>query len=224
MDGTSCVVLDADGQVRRVVHVVVLRIEGNDGCVFVELGELKEGGAVKPCCRLPGRKHCPGEAASEALEQLLERLCLSRDRADFTRTEELVECRHSTDVGMRTQYRRTVHHVTLREGGSAMPIHVHPAIGRRPSKGSRRGSLGSLFSGRTSLGSLGRAPVKLFSQMDRHTGRTAIYAWLPSDQFEQMANTASEIDLHTMLAAATRAQHEECSAAAVEELQPAPCV
>jgi len=119
--------LAEDGSLQRVVAVVALRLQRDDGRALVQLGKVDKKGGVKVACKLPGSKRAIGELFKTALQRIVD-----RDLHDFASAMKFDAVEHHTKdsptpkFGMATTYIRTVHTAYLNEW-SAPQFEVVPA-------------------------------------------------------------------------------------------------
>merc|ERR1712176_515848 len=71
-DGKCIVQLGHDNSLERVVAVVALHIENNDGLIFVQVGKFDAAGGVSVTCVLPGKKRGKGEFPHETIKRVIE--------------------------------------------------------------------------------------------------------------------------------------------------------
>eukprot|EP00403_Amphidinium_massartii_P009047 CAMPEP_0178425842 /NCGR_PEP_ID=MMETSP0689_2-20121128/28928_1 /TAXON_ID=160604 /ORGANISM="Amphidinium massartii, Strain CS-259" /LENGTH=1108 /DNA_ID=CAMNT_0020047511 /DNA_START=62 /DNA_END=3385 /DNA_ORIENTATION=+ len=98
MSGKSVAVVDGNGEVCRVVMVIVLRIEHPDGYVLAHVGKCSDG-KLSAQCQLPGGKQEKDEVVTEAVERLLE-----------AKLEPLVGLVHLSGLELRTSEKPSKEH------------------------------------------------------------------------------------------------------------------
>jgi len=110
----AIVVVLGNGEILRLLSIVVLRVEDGQGHLFAQVG-MWDGVAIKPGCYLPNIKQERGELVGEAADRLLnERLAPLRGKLAFSGfTRETIESR---DVGIHTKYEQCICSAMLIEG------------------------------------------------------------------------------------------------------------
>jgi hypothetical protein len=186
--GKSTVMVTGAGEVERVVSVVALTIQREDGCVLVQLGK-KEMGAVKPTCQMPGGKQERAELTGDAMKRLFKRLEPVTGQVQVVRTERQVEFKKSKEYGVQTKYLRTVCTMKLRGN---LPSGLHECVSAADYKNKSDGTDASPHI-RHSLGpGLRLSPLHglldkpVYAVNEAGNARIAFYAWLTPGEFEAL--------------------------------------
>jgi len=111
--GKSCLMVNAVGQIERVVSVVVVEIQNAHGQVLVELGKRETCEPISASCQLPGLKQEAGEVLNSTLARLLSRLYLQTADVEVRGVVRQVEWKESREYGLRTKYTRVIHRINL---------------------------------------------------------------------------------------------------------------
>jgi len=232
----SSVTLDAAGQLERVVCVVVLRLQREDGRVLAELGKSQESKeAFIPCCQLPGVKQELGERATETLQRLFDKLRLADHSVTVLHTERTMQCKQSRELGVRTKYLRTVVQARIEEEDIGLPLMLRrlshsvtrwPSCNRLPTdyQASRtptpaRSSVGTVYSSGASQDKpcssdyLGN-PVYSARSRDKQT----VYSWLPQQHFEHLSSSVGDKELAAWLESLKGCTVAEESSVEVEQV------
>merc|ERR1712087_790596 len=102
--------VDDQGNVQRIVTVVAMRVEKEDGSVVAQIGRGRDG-EVSTSCTLPGTKIRVGELPRDAVERLVDsRLLPYKDGLVWGTSEVTEEQRVSKTYGLSSKYLRTVFH------------------------------------------------------------------------------------------------------------------
>jgi len=223
MDGDSIIILDGDGELRRIVSLVAMRIYNEQGLLLIQMGKLKSG-TMAPACQLPGGKQRQRELVMDTLQRLLEtKMAPIARKVEALSIEREVETLQSKKFHIRTKYFRNVVHMAYGCSAHAPSI---PAATRasRPSQrlslieslspaARRRNHRQSYFSpAPRSLGPrsshddfLKRCkPIWIRDASDDD----AVYAWLKESEFQQLQRASSEEQLSDWLEAAREKQAE----------------
>lgn len=187
--GKSVVMMNGNNELERVVSVVALRAEDDDGRVFAQLGKLTaEGAPEEVACQLPGGKQQQGELTTEALQRILQaKLEPLADKVEILGTERLVEWNMSRGVGLKTKYLRTVCSARLQ---TPFPLNVIPvqAIKAGPPYLQAASATQDLSGIRSPLATRTAYAV---AERDHEN----LYAWLRPDELEHLSSPAGEADL-----------------------------
>lgn len=110
-DGRSIVVSTEDGDIFRLVSLVVLRIRHPDGSIFSQLGKWDSTQAklVDVGCQLPGAKQLREELSSETVERIFKsKLSPLAEKVEFVSSTREVSEKESKLHGVQTKYLRTI--------------------------------------------------------------------------------------------------------------------
>ncbi|CAK0824245.1 unnamed protein product [Prorocentrum cordatum] len=111
MDGDSIIILDGDGELRRIVSLVAMRIYNEQGLLLIQMGKLKSG-TMAPACQLPGGKQRQRELVMDTLQRLLEtKMAPIARKVEALSIEREVETLQSKKFHIRTKYFRNVVHM-----------------------------------------------------------------------------------------------------------------
>jgi len=204
--GISCVMVNAEGQVERVVCVIALWLENEDGQVMVELGKKQDQEPIKAVGKLPGRKQEGGEQPEATLARLLARFHLELSDVEPGRVAREVEWKPSADYGVRTKYIRAKHHMMLRDD-LEIPCHSMEGVAKL-----RPASIHSVTSN-PSMKSL-KSDWKKSDVYVIPNGedKWAYYSWLDPARFAYLQTPPGERELHHFIAFLTRKKLEEIAA------------
>jgi hypothetical protein len=197
--GKSVVMVNSKGEVERVVSVVALRIQRDDGRFLVQLGKQdQDSDVVVPSCQMPGgkqeRNELTGDTVRRILRQKLEPLATAA--GEVLKSDRQVEWKQSKEYKVPTKYYRTVCTTRLRHTPDDLrkvPMAHQPTSVRRSVPG--RASFTSVQSkiSRTSIRSselileMSTLELAILSQAvyaipaDR---QVAFYSWLTPGEFE----------------------------------------
>jgi len=105
---------DVNGEIYRVVRLVVLRLKNSEGLLCVNIGQIEDG-TCTPKFQLPGRKVEASELPEEAARGLLfEELLEFGPHIEFEYVETVVEYEASASFGLPTKYIKLVQTAVLR--------------------------------------------------------------------------------------------------------------
>jgi len=109
--GKSIVVVDGQGNIRRVVAVVAIRVERSaDKCLLAQVGRLNGAGKPTAACQLPGGKQEVGESPDAAMERIMKaKMAPLIGHIELDRVDRTVEVKPSKDYGVNTKYLRSVY-------------------------------------------------------------------------------------------------------------------
>mmetsp|Transcript_59222 Transcript_59222/g.183919 ORF Transcript_59222/g.183919 Transcript_59222/m.183919 type:complete len:496 (-) Transcript_59222:113-1600(-) len=214
-NGKSCLMVNVDGILERVVSVVVLEMINLEDAILVELGKLEPAASgIRPSCQRPALKQQAGEMGNSTFARLLERLYSQPEHVQVVRVERQVEWKNSKEFGVRTKYLRTVHYVKLLHELRAPVLALgpkHSAGGKMRSilsdkeiAGARRFSRASNSS---AVSEYLQAPVYKI-QTDE---KSIFYSWLSREKFEYMSSPAGEKELNLLLGCIGRHDLDELS-------------
>lgn len=107
--GKTVVTMGNDGEMERIVSVVVVNMENSEGKILVQLGEYSDG-RLMPHCNLPGGRQSRGEMVLDTLHRVMEgnlspfssQLSSISDLQQETRIDE------SKEIGVQTRYIRNI--------------------------------------------------------------------------------------------------------------------
>jgi len=178
-DGRSVLMVDGVGEVMRVVAVLALRIQNNEGHIFVQLGKYDHQlGKVTPALLLPGGKQERGETSNEAAQRILEtRLSCMKDAVEFEEVERKVEWKNSKGIGVRTKYLRTVCSAKL-----VVDVDL-PCLGVSSDECGNGSSRSSTASDETKR----RVETIYLMHLDRSRKSMGLYAWLTQEEFARVS-------------------------------------
>jgi len=119
MNGESAVMLNGQGALERVVSVVALRIEREDGCILCQLWKMLNQYLPQPCCQLPGGKQKAGETSGDAVMRILStKLSPLHLVVEVGKSVCQPEWKDSKAYGVRTKYMRTETTCSMRTSAS----------------------------------------------------------------------------------------------------------
>jgi len=202
INGESAVMLNNQGALERVVSVVALRIEREDGCILCQLWKsLKLNTFPEPCCQLPGGKQKAGETHGDAVMRILStKLAPLHLCTEVGKSVCEPEWKDSKEYGVRTKYMRTETVCIMRTLSTDDIQNQRPEVTEKniPETHSdeeepdqalpdKEGSLHAV----ESIDLLGR-PIGLMRDM----AARVIYAWLTPSEFEYFRTSNGETELN----------------------------
>ena len=179
LQGAADVALNEQIEPERVVQLVVLEIQRDDGCLFVQIGKTDNLGGVNqiiPSCALPGGRHAFSMQHEDVCEQLLcTKLRPLKGCIGFHQVE-VSPCVMSNSVPILTRYNKTVYHGKLHR-------HIEAPICRYS---------GQVQSWRERLA--GNAGLCIpIAEVDVYVmiwnGKTYLYAWLSKKHFDHLMHS-----------------------------------
>mmetsp|Transcript_49468 Transcript_49468/g.115689 ORF Transcript_49468/g.115689 Transcript_49468/m.115689 type:complete len:1091 (+) Transcript_49468:144-3416(+) len=110
----SCTLLEnGRGETERVVALCVLRVEDENGHIFVHIGTW-EGEGASPKVKLPGAKQKAGEMSSDTVARVLKSdLKVMKDKVELAHTEQVTETKESASYHINTIYLKTIQYAMI---------------------------------------------------------------------------------------------------------------
>jgi len=190
--GKSCVMVNAEGQIERVVSVVVMELENIHGQVLVELCKKDKSQPITGSCQLPGIKQEAGEMLNSTLARLLSRFYLQQDDVEVASVVRGVEWKDSKEFGVRTKYIRTIHRIKLLHDLQVPTLAL--THGSKP-VGDDDVTYTASHLSQTSMASLTsdflEAPLYKIQSGDK----SIFYTWLAPDRFRHLQGPGGEKEL-----------------------------
>jgi len=188
--------IDASGEGQRIVSIVTVRLQREDGKVLVELGEWEDNHVVAEC-KLPGKKQKHGETTAMTLDRVLATCAdsIQITHAEIKETREL-----SRRASFKTKYMHTVNYAELTKPAASLGFQATRTRGTRPSWAPvpwqhtfTRDSV------RTSAHGAGAAPdLDYFVLVDGGEG-IFLYAWVESEELESLKTVVGKEALQRSL-------------------------
>jgi len=185
MSGKSDLSVNKKGEPERVVRVVVLQLQRDDGDIFVQLG--KEGDEeqgqrhIVPACALPAMKLNTEDTIDEhvAYRKLLTKLRPLAGSSQLKRIEVANEDGPSNRFSVHTRYQRMICHADL-----IWPIEGETCSVDRVANSS---ALHGHWLAKNIVWS-SDGPVDMHRDVYAfcHDGRTSVYTWLSESEFEDL--------------------------------------
>lgn len=124
--GKSTVMLNALGEIERVVSLVAMKLCNEQDQMFIQICKLESGQmSMKPACQLPGRKQDRGELVIDTFDQLLaNKLNVVSHDVEVTHTEREFEHKESKEFGVRTKYQRNIVCCRLMRADALEPLRI----------------------------------------------------------------------------------------------------
>lgn len=205
-NGTSTLLINAEGNTERVVSVVLIHIDSLGDEMFVQVGKLRDGKRELEV-RLPGGKLRPDEMPGDrAKEILLSKLGPVADFMEIVSSRQQVEWKQSKQYAVRTMYIKTIFQALAVDQFQIPSVSLE--IADHSLRGGREDSE-NLF--HDSL-----KPRKLYAFREED-GTISLYAWVPRDDFEHWVKGGSEKQLQSWIQ--TTRLDTRCIVAADEFLQ-----
>lgn len=174
--GECDVYVDDKERVQRIVTIVALRLEKQDGSVVAQIGKCHRGEASARCT-YPGTKIKVGEFPRDAIERLVNgKLCPYKDGLVWGTTEVDEEFWVSKKFALNSKYIRTVFHAKLQHGFDPVEntLSNKPTLVRAQSVSSETSSISEVVHSDRRAFTLGNMET---------VDSTFIFAWLmPADQ------------------------------------------
>lgn len=130
--GKSAIQSDAYGNLERIVAVMAVRLERNDGYIFAEIGSWEDGCGKPGSVRLPATKRSAGELQHVAMRRVLDNTLMHFDgRLEFDRIERSTFFKESK-VGLLTKYLRTTRVVKIKDSSCPALPKAHDRSNSHP--------------------------------------------------------------------------------------------
>mmetsp|Transcript_10689 Transcript_10689/g.24328 ORF Transcript_10689/g.24328 Transcript_10689/m.24328 type:complete len:1116 (-) Transcript_10689:31-3378(-) len=227
--GTCVLIVDGDGDVRRIVPVVVLHLAQADHKILVQIADLTHG-VLEPSLQLPGGKQERDELAQDAMRRIIISKLVPLDGlVEVLRMERVESEAYSRDKGVPTRYIRTICYGKLADatanGFSAASFKVSQRLGKvisnpnvpNPRQG---GSKTVRLSDSAFAKQLYERDVFVFPKQSQE-GSYGLYAWMTEAEMEFLRSTNGENDLAVWIAGMDGTQAEEVGLQAVQEIESA---
>merc|ERR1712127_718808 len=102
-----------EGDIERIVSIMVLHLSHPNGRVLVRLGRWKDE-EFQVSCQLPGRKQMHGESAPQTFARFFQGpFAPFENQISFVGAELEESCKESKRMRIKTKYLRTVKHAEL---------------------------------------------------------------------------------------------------------------
>jgi len=205
--GKCVIMVNAMGQIERVVSLVVIDMENAQGHVFVELGKREKSEPIMASCQLPGLKQEAGETQNSTLARLLSRLYLEVEDVEVVSVKREVEWKESMEYGVRTKYTRVIHRIDLLQD---LPI---PAVAlsrsapenQTPSDDRFADFRASTISHAVTNAMSNAGVRKSLTLLDtpiyrvQSGSKSTFYSWLPPERYQHWKTPAGEKELRHLL-------------------------
>lgn len=205
-EGRCCLMVNWEGEVERIVSVIVLSLSNPDGRILVQLGEWIAD-AAQASCKLPGKKQEEGETPSQTIERLFQgALAPLAPYVTYTGAELEVMWKASLRMRVKTKYLRTVNCAELTCQAEALELTRCQAGPRKT-----RTSVASMSTA-PSITSMGTAPslglattdddivdqIDIFILVDDE-GEISFVSWLSPKEIQYFTTPKGEMRLQRML-------------------------
>lgn len=188
--GKSTVTVNGNGDVERIVLVVAIRLEREDGYIFTQLAK-KEDSEIVANCQFPGGKQEYGELTGDAVQRILWRLGLTESDITIKDMHRTSEWKDSAEYGVRTKYLRTLCHAEL-----LTDIGASKMTRCRTTSSQTRNSLRSSAASKAPNFRLANRELYLLCEKKK----TLMYAWLTLAEFDLLKTAGGETMLLEWLA------------------------
>mmetsp|Transcript_74658 Transcript_74658/g.228436 ORF Transcript_74658/g.228436 Transcript_74658/m.228436 type:complete len:950 (-) Transcript_74658:81-2930(-) len=117
-NGKCIVVATGEGDIIRVVSLVALRVERDDGHIFVQVAKWeRDSDAIRVACQMPGVKQERDELVGDTVQRLFAtKLQLLANKVDITGTTRENFEKPSKEYGVHTRYLKAVCSARLKAG------------------------------------------------------------------------------------------------------------
>ncbi|CAK0822917.1 unnamed protein product [Prorocentrum cordatum] len=219
-EGRSTVMLNASGEMERIVSLAALEIHNDRLQLLVELGK-SDTGSMEPSGKLPGGKQQRGELVRETVDRLLDtKLAPICPQLEVGHLKRDLQWKPSQEYGVRTKYIRHVVSLSfsgeLEAGGAVNVIRCDPT--RRNSYCSANAAESPLpnISPTTNPAARARISSALAHSLQQRDvfhivgkqGKAGFYAWLASSEFEAISSLSGERFLTQWVSALNAAMGE----------------
>lgn len=206
-NGQCILIRNGQGEVERVLSVVIIHLTRPDGTVLTQVGKYQKDGKVLASCQLPGIKQQRGESIDDTMDRLKERrLGQLANGIRVKYCEEETVWKDSKTYRIRTKYLRKVHFATYVGGiteheSQAARMWDRRSLYDRDHKTAREVS--KKTSGDVRLTDSINLEDRVFIVPSDHHGSHALastlFAWLPAKDFEYFSTAAGERCMHRWL-------------------------
>jgi len=195
--GKSIVVVTGEGTIVRVVSLVALRVQREDGHVFAQVAKWEDS-KLNASCQLPGFKQDRGELVGEAVRRLFNKnLKLLADKVTITGTVREIAEKNSKEYGVHTRYLKSVCSATLHPDAcvDAPKCGVVDPVGEPECPAAVDSADAEI------LAALQKLPA--FAPGSPGGASRIVYAWLPPDLFSTLTSGGKDHLLNTWVATLT---------------------
>eukprot|EP00429_Kryptoperidinium_foliaceum_P081426 CAMPEP_0176230896 /NCGR_PEP_ID=MMETSP0121_2-20121125/24527_1 /TAXON_ID=160619 /ORGANISM="Kryptoperidinium foliaceum, Strain CCMP 1326" /LENGTH=429 /DNA_ID=CAMNT_0017570237 /DNA_START=1 /DNA_END=1290 /DNA_ORIENTATION=+ len=193
--GKSIVVLTGDGSVVRVVSIIAIKVDREDGRFLAQIGKMDADGTLHTSCQLPGGKRERNELVEESLQRVIakkEKMLLNN--VELVQTVCQTVEKQSKEFGIQTRYLRTICSMRLaqEERLQAVRCKVCP-----PENDASEGTMMASLSSRRWWTAALDCEVLAFSE----NSGAVLYAWMTQPEFDFFSGPSGDATLRAWVGA-----------------------